>query len=89
MQSSLITVMPEETRKFSQVWTYKGLAVPLNEQHLQFATDWANIVLNSFIGQCERRALELVQQREPAPADTKTIDADPWETPEYIGGGSV
>lgn len=44
-------VTAEEAKKFSQVWNYKGLAMPLDEVHCEFAKDFANVVLKSFVEQ--------------------------------------
>lgn len=39
----------EDAVSFSKVWNYKGISVPLDEVHCQFASDYANIVIRSFI----------------------------------------
>jgi hypothetical protein len=49
MQPFKVTL--DEAKKFSQVWNYKGLAMPLDEVHCEFAKDFANIVLRSFVEQ--------------------------------------
>lgn len=43
---------------FSKVWTYKGLAIPIKEEHVQFAADFANVVLRNFIVQCQLQAAQ-------------------------------
>jgi hypothetical protein len=60
------TVSALEAQKFSQVWTQRGLAVPLAPEHLQFATDFANVVLNNFITSCmhESAVRKQVQTQE-------------------------
>jgi len=36
---------------FARVWTYKGVALCLNDAHIQFAADFANVMLRSFVQQ--------------------------------------
>jgi hypothetical protein len=43
----------EETRKFAHVWRYKGIVILLDDAHLQFATDFANVVLQSFLSKVQ------------------------------------
>lgn len=49
MQPFKVTL--EEATNFSKVWNYKGLAVPLDDVHCQAMTDFANVVLRSFVEQ--------------------------------------
>lgn len=46
----------KDTKGFAQQWNYKGVALVLDDYVLQFATDWANIVLKSFVQQCQEAA---------------------------------
>lgn len=39
----------DDAKNFAKVWTYKGIAIVLDEQHAQFAADYANVVLRNFI----------------------------------------
>jgi hypothetical protein len=55
-QSGIPTVQIEETKDFSTQWTYKGLSVPLTEVHIQFATDFANIMLMGFVEFCKQQS---------------------------------
>jgi hypothetical protein len=36
---------------FAKVWTYKGVALCLNDAHIEFAKDFANVMLKSFVQQ--------------------------------------
>jgi molybdopterin biosynthesis enzyme MoaB len=36
---------------FAKVWRYKGLSMILNEMHVQFTTDFANVMLKNFVMQ--------------------------------------
>lgn len=49
MQPFKVTL--EEAQGFSKVWNYKGLAMPLDDVHCEFAKDFANVVLRSFVEQ--------------------------------------
>ncbi len=42
-------VSPNDAVEFSKVWKFKGLSMPLSDVHTQFATDFANIAIRSFI----------------------------------------
>lgn len=48
-QTPAFRVSPTDATDFAKVWKYKGLSVPLTEVHAQFATDFANIAIRSFI----------------------------------------
>lgn len=54
MQPFKVTI--ESAKEFSHVWNYKGLAMPLDEVHCEFAKDFANIVLKSFVEQMMAQA---------------------------------
>ena len=45
--------IPQVDRKsvedFSKIWTYNGVTILLNEMHVQFAQDFANQTLRSFV----------------------------------------
>ena len=41
----------KQVAEFSKIWTYKGVALLLNDAHVQFAADFANVMLKSFIQQ--------------------------------------
>ncbi len=56
------TVNLSEAIKFSKVWNINGIAVPISESSCQFATDFANVVLNNFINICQQKARESALQ---------------------------
>ncbi len=60
-----VKVSLKDTLGFSKVWTSNGVAIVMQDVHLQFATDYANLVLNNFIRQCQ---LEAEQQARAAAA---------------------
>jgi hypothetical protein len=49
----------KQVEGFAKVWTYKGVALCLNDAHIQFAADFANVMLQSFVQQ--------VAQQKPKP----------------------
>lgn len=49
-------VTKNDAEGFSKQWTHNGLAIVLNDVHIQFATDFANIVLRNFVLQCAAQA---------------------------------
>lgn len=53
---------------FSKVWNHKGIIIPLQEPHIQFATDYANVVLNSFVQQTLQASAAKQKAAEEAKA---------------------
>jgi hypothetical protein len=47
-----------EAQKFQKIWTLNGLAVLLPPEAANFAKDFANVVLNNFIGMCQAQATQ-------------------------------
>lgn len=71
MQNLEETMIPQitkqEAEKFSKVWDYNGVQIPLTDPHFKFATDFANVVLKSFVLQCKAQAeaaVKAVQETE-------------------------
>lgn len=68
-------VQRKEVENFSKVWRSKGGIVgTLNEHAIDFATDFANIVLRNFIDMCKQnvQAAQAVTQK-PAPEPEKKL----------------
>lgn len=55
-------ITKSEALKFSRVWTYSGIAIPMKDVHIEYATDFANVVLRDFIAMCEQNAAQARQQ---------------------------
>ena len=53
-----------DTEGFSKQWTHNGLAIVLNDVHIQFATDFANIVLRNFVLQCAAQADAAIKAQQ-------------------------
>ena len=62
-----------ETLKFSRVWSHKGVAIPMKDVHIDFATDWANVVIKNFIAMVQHNA-EQERKKEEA---KKLVLTDP------------
>jgi len=45
-----------ETEKFSRVWNKGGIQIILTPEAIDFATAWANVVLNNFVQMCQTEA---------------------------------
>ena len=76
-------VVKEEAAKFAQVWRHNGLFIAIDDAHIQFATDFANVVLRNFIQQCQAQVTSAMAQDAinagkglapaPPPAGSKLI----------------
>lgn len=51
-------VSNKDVKQFSRVWTHKGLAIFLDDVHIQFATDFANVMLKNLFAQMAAQARE-------------------------------
>jgi hypothetical protein len=49
MAAQSVQVSREEAHKFAQVWRYKGIVILMDDAHLQFATDFANVALQNLL----------------------------------------
>jgi hypothetical protein len=61
MKMLVPSVNKDEAKKFSNVWNYNGVAVPLDNVALTFATDFANVVLKSFFVQAEANMAKVIE----------------------------
>jgi len=55
-----------QTKGFADVYTVNGLAIPITPPYIQFATDFANIVLANFIAHAQRAAQIAAEKRVTA-----------------------
>lgn len=64
----------EEAAKFAQVWHDKGgVVIPMQDVHIRFARDFANVVLKNFIEMCaaktkQKGAAGVAQKAEEKPS---------------------
>jgi hypothetical protein len=64
MQPFKVTI--DEAKNFARVWNYKGIAVPLDDIHCEFAKDFGNIILRSFVEQMMAQAAAAKKAAEAA-----------------------
>lgn len=72
----------EQTLAFSKAWDSGGIKILLDGAAIQFATDWANIVLKSFIDQQMKAAMALKKIAEERAGVVKdSTDPDAMKSP--------
>lgn len=54
-----------EAEKFSKVWNKGGITIILTPEAIDFATDFANVAINSFIAMCQVQAQQEAELRKP------------------------
>jgi hypothetical protein len=54
-----------EAEKFSKVWNKGGISIILSPEAIDFAADFSNVVLNNFIGMCQKQAEEAAKLQKP------------------------
>lgn len=64
---SVFKVERTETAKFAHVWNKGGISIILPDTALDFATDFANIVLNNFIAMCQANAANAAANEAAKP----------------------
>lgn len=61
---ALIKVATKEmAANFAKQWTHKGVAIFMDETHYQFAADFTNVIITSFIEQKQREAREAAKPK--------------------------
>jgi len=60
----VVKVTKDDAKKFGQFWTHKGVAIFMDDTHYQFAADFANIVIKSFIEDAQRQAAEAAKKKQ-------------------------
>ena len=61
MQTLIPQVNMDEVKKFSNVWNYNGIVIPLTDVHMVFALNFANVVLKSFFVQAEANMAKVIE----------------------------
>lgn len=64
-------VTKAQTKAFAQAWDRGGIKLLLDDSSVQFGTDWANIVLKSYVDG------EAAKAKKAAPAPVPTAPAPP------------
>lgn len=60
------SITAKDATQFSQVWRHNGIAIPMQDCHMQFAADFANIVLKSFIEDAQKARAAAIAKAEEA-----------------------
>lgn len=55
-----------EAEKFSKIWNKGGISIILTPEAVDFATDFANVVLNNFIMMCQAQATQAAAKAAEA-----------------------
>lgn len=53
----------KEAEAFAKIWNQKGVSILLTDSSIQFAADFANVVLRNFIEMCQN---QVVAKQKPA-----------------------
>ena len=53
----------KEAESFSRVWNKKGITIILTPEAIDFAADFANVVLNNFIQMCQVEAQQAALRK--------------------------
>lgn len=72
--SANFKVQVADAKGFSEVWKHSGVFIPMQDVNLQFATDFANVVLNNFIVMCQQNAQAVKQKAEADAAPKITLE---------------
>jgi 4-hydroxyphenylpyruvate dioxygenase-like putative hemolysin len=57
------TVTKEQTAAFAKAWDSGGIKILLDATSIQFATDWANIVLKSFVADMAAQVKKVAEAK--------------------------
>lgn len=67
MQVAIPQVERGEALKFAQVWKHNGISIILSDAHIDFATDFANVVLRSLVqAQIQMMEQQVAQENNKA-----------------------
>lgn len=74
MSKAIFKVSPGDVDNFAKVWTHKGLFFPMSDAARQFATDFANVAIRSFVEQtmANVKAAKETEVKQAAPLVTLT-----------------
>jgi hypothetical protein len=57
------TISAAQAKQFGSVWKHNGIHIFMDDPHHQFAADFANIVLRSFVEEANRQAAEAAKPK--------------------------
>ena len=58
----------EQTKAFANCWDSGGIKVIMDATSIRFATDWANIVLKSFVAEIQKSMAKKIAEKTAPPA---------------------
>lgn len=75
-------ITKEQTAAFAKAWDSGGIKIILDSTSIQFATDWANIVLKSFVADMAAKVKKVAEAKLAAqkPAEGATVPTDAVST---------
>jgi hypothetical protein len=80
----MLNVTLNDAKDFSRVWTNRGVAIVLQDVHLQFAADFANVVLKSFIETAKQAQQAQVEAALKASLPKITLSGGTTEQPPPV-----
>jgi 4-hydroxyphenylpyruvate dioxygenase-like putative hemolysin len=57
------TVTEAQTKAFAQVWDSGGIKIIMDATSIKFATDWANVVLKSFVADMAAQVKKVAEAK--------------------------
>ena|ERR1039458_9100398 len=73
------TVTEAQTKAFSLAWDSGGIKVILDNTSVRFATDWANIVLKSFVADMAAQVAKVAEAKLAAQKTVPGMDSVPTD----------
>jgi hypothetical protein len=70
------TVTEAQTKAFSLAWDSGGIKVILDNTSVRFATDWANIVLKSFVADMAAQVAKVAEAKLAAQKTQQPVGTD-------------
>jgi tagatose-1,6-bisphosphate aldolase non-catalytic subunit AgaZ/GatZ len=78
------TVTKEQTAAFAKAWDSGGIKIILDNTSIQFACDWANLVLKSFVADMAAQVAKVAEAKlaaqkaqQPSQTPTDVVAATP------------
>ena len=78
------TVEKKQTQAFAKAWDKSGIKMILDDTSIQFATDYANIVLKSFVDDLAASARKKLQAAQAKGTPVEKVLAEPMPVKSKI-----
>jgi hypothetical protein len=79
------TVSEAQTKSFAAAWDSGGIKVILDNTSIRFATDWANIVLKSFVADMAAQVAKVAEAKLAAQKAAQAAPGGDTVTPQAAG----